>query len=595
MPHALTIQHYRDHIEPLINGCEEKECHAYWSATRNIAKDQITDEAQKDVLLLFDAVVSFMLSPSSPGEPFKPILIMEGRRSPIPSDLKPEHRDYLQEILPAIADAEMRARIADTLWTLKHGTAHVHAETAITAYLDSADTLRKKSWRCAYERLERALRIFLQLGLNRKDVADNLNAPQKIKDFIKKEKSAKPPYLPMRLIELLHESHYADDERYAAILEDIAGAQEAFDDHNTARDAWALAGQLHKSAKKREDMIRCQCNAAETYVKLADVAEKGEHPSYMLICGWLQSAVEAYRTIPEKQQRRDELYDRLLQAQPRIHKEMKVISTNVDVSDIVKQVIEEVSGKNIFTALYKFAFLLHPPELEEIKEQMEEQARNAPLSSIFPATFHDRKGRVVAKSSLDDSIENRMHRHVAQFHRNFYARSVLWPALQQIRLEHNISLHEWIGFVRDHPFVPPERTVTYAYGLFHGFHGDFLSAAHILIPQIENSIRYILNNYEKQTSRQIAGGIQEESSLNQTLECAELKEMLGENIVFDLKGLLIEKIGENLRNTISHGLMDDDQMFKPEIVYLYWLTLHIIFLPVKVMVKERQNSQSAQG
>ena len=69
-----------------------------------------------------------------------------------------------------------------------------------------------------------------------------------------------------------------------------------------------------------------------------------------------------------------------------------------------------------------------------------------------------------------------------------------------------------------------------------------------MIPQIENSIRYVLNNYERQTSRQIAEGIQEESSLNYTLECEELVEVLGKDLVFDLQGLLIKKEGENMRN-----------------------------------------------
>lgn len=589
----LTIEHYHAHIAPLIDGCEEKKCHAYWSETRKILKEEIIDEAKREVLVLFDAVVSFMLVPSSPNEAFKPVLIMDGQRTFMPSDLRPEQLDYLQQILPEIADPELKARVADTLWTLRHGGgAHVQAKTAISSYIASTDNLLQSGWFYVSDRLERALRIFLQLRLKNEDNSDELNVLKKIESYIEQQKSAKPPYLTIRLIELLDETHHADNERHAVILEEIAATQESLNNFDAARDAWNLAGNLHQKAKKVDDWERCQSNAAETYVKLADIAEKGEQPSYVLISSWLQSAVETYRSIPGKQQRRDEIYACLLTAQSKIQGEMRGISTEIDVSEIMKKATEAVSGQHKFIALCKFAFLLHPPKLNEIKEQMDRQAEKTPLSSMMPTTFVNRKGRVVATSSPDDPVETRMHRYISEFHRNIYTKSVLQPALLQIRLEHNISLNEWVGFIKDHPFVPPERAIAFAYGLFHGFHGDFLSAAHILIPQIENSIRYVLNNYEKQTSKQMTGGIQEESSLNQTLNIEELKEIFGEDLVFDLKGLLVEKIGENLRNTISHGLLDDDQMFEPELVYLYWLTLHIIFLPVRAIAEERKTSEA---
>lgn len=596
----INNEHYQAYIAPLIEGCEEKECHQYWSITRKLMQEETDDQTKKETLALFDAVVSYMLAPDSPAEPFKPVWIMDGRRSPIPDDLTEEQREFLQQVLPEIADNELRARVADTLWTLRYGKARQHAEVAIEAYLTSANILLERSWHDTWERLTRAFRIFQQLRLFDTDVPPEKNAPQKILDYIEAEKDTAPPYLVLHLIELLYEARRADNERHAAILESIATAHEEKNHYDTARDAWNLAAKLHQHADKVDDAIRCQVNGAETYVKLADIAEAGEQPSYMLICGWLQSAVEAYRSIPGKQQRRDEIYERLLEGQPKIKNEMQSFSTEVDVSDIVKKATEEVSGHDLFTALYKFAFLMRPPPLDEVKEEMEEQARKSPLSAMMSATYHDRKGRVVAKSSMDDSPESKMHRHIAQFHRNFFAKSALMPALQQIRLEHNISLFEWVSFLKDHPFVPPERVNAYAYGFFHGFHGDFLSAAHILIPQIENSIRYVLNNYERQTSRQIAGGIQEESSLNYTLEdsadCVQiLTELFGKDLVFDLQGLLIKKEGENMRNNLMHGLLDDDQLFAPEFVYLYWLALHIIFIPVKNMARKSQKAETASA
>lgn len=583
----ISAEYYHTYIAPLIEGCETKECDQYRNTTRKLMQEETDDPAKKEILMLFDAVVSYRLVLDSPNEPFKPLLVMDGHRSAIPSDLSEEQRKFLQQILPEITDNELKARVADTLWTLKHGQARQHAEVAIEAYLASADTLQTVAWFYPSDRLTRAFRIFLQLRLASSHIAPEHDALQKIQDYIEKEKNTTPSYLAIHLIKLLYKERRADNERHAAILESIAATNEKENCHDTARKAWSLAAKLYQRVGNADDsVLRCQVNSAETYVKLADIAESGEQPSYMLICRWLQSAVETYRSIPGKQQRRNAIYVRLLKGQLKITNEMQSFSTEVDVSDIVKKATEEVSGHDLFTALYKFAFLMRPPSLDEVQKEMETDEHQFVGLTLFPARYHDQRGKVTDQSAENDSLESKMHRHIAQLHRNFYATAIIMPALQQIRLEHNISLSQWVTALENHPFVPPERVNAYAYGFYHGFHGDFLSAAHILIPQIENSIRYVLNNYEQQTSRQIAGGIQEESSLNYMLEgssdCVQiLTDLFGEDLVFDLQGLLIKKEGENIRNNLMHGLLDDDQLFTPGLAYLYWLAIHIIFIPVQ--------------
>jgi hypothetical protein len=52
-------------------------------------------------------------------------------------------------------------------------------------------------------------------------------------------------------------------------------------------------------------------------------------------------------------------------------------------------------------------------------------------------------------------------------------------------------------------------------------------------------------------------------------------EVIGENSVFDLRGLLVERTGSNLRNAIAHGLLPSGAFFAPLVCYLWWLTLHL--------------------
>jgi hypothetical protein len=566
MKDKLTPDLYYKYIKPLVDNCDEKECKKYWLKIREVNREQ----QNETILELFEAVCSYLLVPDFPDK-FKPFCVMNTKRSPMPSDLTIEQRDFLEQILPQIEDSELRARVSDTLWSLKHGKKREHAELAIEAYIAASDKFSEKFWLCKYNRLARAFSIFLNVKFVRNEVPVEKDAHKKILDTIKVTNHS---ILVTSLIKLLIEKNKADDS-HAIVLEDIAVAQEGNNQFKEARDAWGLAGKLYKKAKKTDDEIRCQENAAKTYVKLADIEEYGPCRS-MKICSLLQSALEEYRNISGKKQQVFDINARLVQCQLKIKSEMQSFEKEIDISFYMKQAIEKVSRRDIASALSEFLCLLRPLKIEEIQKELEKQAKQSPLSTLVSTTYHNQKGHVVDSYSPDDSQEKKMHRHVAQVYRRFHAKSALEPALHQISLEHNISLDDWVALLKSSPFVPTERVNAYAYGFLHGFQGDFFSAAHILIPQIENSIRYVLNNYGRQTSRQTDGIIQEESPLNHTLEQPELVEIFGKDVVFDLQGLLIKKEGNNLRNKLMHGLLDDAQMVSGELAYLYWLALYII-------------------
>jgi len=56
---------------------------------------------------------------------------------------------------------------------------------------------------------------------------------------------------------------------------------------------------------------------------------------------------------------------------------------------------------------------------------------------------------------------------------------------------------------------------------------------------------------------------------------AELADLLGENLVFDLEGLLVQRFGSNLRNEVSHGLLNIDRFGQGPVLYLWWLALKL--------------------
>jgi hypothetical protein len=57
----------------------------------------------------------------------------------------------------------------------------------------------------------------------------------------------------------------------------------------------------------------------------------------------------------------------------------------------------------------------------------------------------------------------------------------------------------------------------------------------------------------------------------------ETEEVFGQDVLFDLRGILIERFGHNLRNELAHGLVPAGDFYSPSAVYLWWLVIHILW------------------
>ncbi|HLJ57865.1 MAG TPA: DUF4209 domain-containing protein [Chthonomonadaceae bacterium] len=124
-------------------------------------------------------------------------------------------------------------------------------------------------------------------------------------------------------------------------------------------------------------------------------------------------------------------------------------------------------------------------------------------------------------------------------------------------------------------------------------------AVHLLIPQIEDSFRYLLPRMRVITSALGDDGIQDDYNLNRLLTTAEyagpLSETFGEDMVFDLRGLLVERFGSNLRNDLAHGLMDFDSFYSFAACYFWWLALRLYALPIVAGKLEDEETSAHSG
>jgi hypothetical protein len=115
-------------------------------------------------------------------------------------------------------------------------------------------------------------------------------------------------------------------------------------------------------------------------------------------------------------------------------------------------------------------------------------------------------------------------------------------------------------------------------------------ALHLLLPQIENSLREIFAANGVITSKLESDDTQDERDLGWMLTHSEMAKIFGEGMAFDLRGLLVERFGLNLRNDIAHGFLAESQMMTEGALYAWWLALRLCCIPIIRAKQEESKS-----
>ena len=593
----LTIDDFNNAFwQDLVNSSDRKNCLSYSGVFLKKARESQETENLRDqaVFELLSVVTSAAIKPESTEEFFADIF----------KNLTDEHLDFLAEIAPEISDPELQARVADILWVKRRD--YRMAKLAIPAYLQSATVLEKPGqWTHCVDRIERALRLERKISHQDEVVLKFIEA------VLDRYQGEDPLGLSEKLMVLLQECRFGDPAKYAALCKKAATLAELISDWHMARTLWGIKAVWHRMEKDFSKELTASMSAAETYEKEAEAALKRTPPSYTVASHFLQHAVEAFRSIRgsteetiQAKARAKVVHRRLLQYQEETRNEMISSSHDIDISELVEEARNHVGGKEFHEALFALSLLGSPSNVPQLRQQVQQQAQKFVASHLFPIVMMNEMGKVVARqpgSVLSNNAEEaeaatrfEMCRN-AIYHQSLHAQAYVEPARCQINLEHNVQLNDILSIISHSPFVPPERKYLFAKGLHAGLTGDFFTATHILIPQIENSVRYLMWRRGIITSGLDDSGIQNEHNLNSTLYRQEITSIFDENTIFDLKCLLVEHAGSNLRNRMAHGLIGDEEFMSPLMSYIWWPTLRLCCLPILIHQQRIEQSETSTG
>ena len=405
----------------------------------------------------------------------------------------------------------------------------------------------------------------------------------------------------LKVANLLSSNALARDHstEIATKLETLARHSERISEYLGAREYFNASSNWFKLSGDHEKWTAMTVEVAECWAKEADVKLKSEQPSHGVAATYFEKAIQTYRTIPRAMRAIHRVDDRIGELRRYLNEsgekslgEMGVIrSRGVDIGQIVEDARNSVKGKALDKALEAFVNELEGENFGRLRESTIKQIRSYPVQALFSATVMKRDGRVIAKrpavnlsTTLSDEDEAQYNEEVVRskmvenyrIHVDLAVRGYIWPVLEVLHMEHRLREADFVDIARQSPIVPIGREVLFDKALYAGYDRDYVTALHILIPQIENMVRYHLKQAGVNTTNLDSNGIENEIGLNSLMDLSETQEMFGEDLSFEIEALFCDAIGPNLRNELAHGLLDERACESTAAIYAWWFGLKLV-------------------
>jgi hypothetical protein len=379
-------------------------------------------------------------------------------------------------------------------------------------------------------------------------------------------------------------------------------------DLRCARDYYGDASKWFEVAGDTAKAVEATVAVAESWVTEGLAQLSSEKPSYSQAASNFENAIQTYRMIPGSYRdthgvddRISDLHRRMNDAGERAPEELGIIrSAPIDISETVERARGSVKGKSGLDALKGLAELTSGIQFKESRKSAERTLREHPLLAALPATHIARDGRVIAKrpGGIGDAGSEEYEANVwAQMIRDYSiyisltVQGQILPALEILNLEHHFKEIDFVSIALRSPIVPLGREHLFGKALFVGIERDFSAALHLLIPQVENMVRFHLKASGRRTTTLSQAGIQHELGLSGLMDLLIVDEILGEDLAFEFRALFCDPLGPNLRNEVAHGLLDDGSSQSIHSVYAWWLALRLTFITFWNAVRRPKNAE----
>lgn len=524
-------------------------------------------------------------------QPYSPWISGPGGRSEMPSDLSTKDINAIRKLLVKVSHRSLRAHLLDMLVVGPSKDFRAAAEAA-PLFIEIGQELVGKGQ--AHE-MKDAFRRAIQLA-RRVGWTNEFGDKAREAVFTTTRQLDKVPYaydLEVCL-RLLREEHLGEMQEWRDVARRALQYHKA---QGNEREVQDLGNEIVGFSQLSQDVDgehEALCEIGESFVRQAAkrVLQKDNMP-FMAGSQFLKQGIESLRRGKAGRERIEELFSLLREYQAKIgggrNGEMATISRSVDVPFLFEATRKHISGKTFHEALLNFAFGTDTVNPARLRERIVEQSAESRFHDLFTTYVFDQAGRTQSiregfadKTGADyeEGIELRMIEDTCRFDWSFRVQTHITIGQSIIYSEHHPDIESLLPLVVNNPFIPPGHEELFLRGLLAGFNGDLVLASHLLVPQFENSIRHVLEAHgihvatlkeDTTESLKVWGGI---------LDIPKAVEVFGESVIFEIKGLLVDPRGYNLRNELAHGMLRANQFYTSAGLNAWWLMLRLCLQPV---------------
>ncbi len=239
---------------------------------------------------------------------------------------------------------------------------------------------------------------------------------------------------------------------------------------------------------------------------------------------------------------------------------------------------EQMTSGSFDEVIVIFLFSFIPDKNKSEKELLHKVSKD-PLFYVISNQFLDYKGR---PSSKVGGIESDFNSHLIQ---RIYgslnsSHTIIHFFIQKAIMKKLFNVNAILNYIKSCPFFESDRLSIIERGLRAYFEGDLVIFMHLIVPQIENAIRNVVEMSGRSTIRhQKHNNGFELKTFNELLLDDAIVRVDGGSLSLYLRVLFTEQQGWNLRNTICHGIATQSFFNQPAADRVFHALLCVAAIP----------------
>lgn len=497
------------------------------------------------------------------GERFGPMMVFsDGSQLPDPAIFTDEAIDYYARRAEETSNPILHALYCDFIWEKRSN--HRFARKAIDGYLQCVSIYLANGW---YHEVADAVSRATELALRLNDNKEIEKARTSLLDTMDKLAGVGGHPALRYCLDIIDallamgENALATDLKMAL---DVCGKGIAFYTSEAAGFMYYIARNFEEKQVELWKRLGNETERSNAEIRIGELYEKEAElkggSSNMVGAIFLQQAAQHYANIgkPDKvEQLKIEVKKRWKAAVK--GGEFKRVETTAEFpAKQIDQYAQKIMKQGIDKALRIISLDLgFVPDIDKSRKIAAEQKYEFPLLGLVPQIKVEEDRQVAVAAEQEEIDEANSLRQYAVNHG--LSMLCLGKLFDMLREQGGLTKESFLNYLSTSPFLDEDKLDLISPGIERYFAGDYVSAIHILVPHVEDILRRVIDKLGVSTTTLKRKGVTHEKMPDTILDTPELRELLGEQVWFYFKYVLIHPLGKNLRHDVAHGLINKER------------------------------------